>query len=58
MQLVEFRLGIDLASYLEEHYVNRGRLLKNIAVDLGVDIGTVSRWKDHFRLERPAEKAS
>jgi len=52
MQLVEFRLGIDLADYLQDHYVNRGRLLRDIAADLGVDIGTVSRWKDHFRLER------
>lgn len=52
MQLVEFRLGIDLPEYLNEHYVEQGRLLRDIAEDLGVDIGTVSRWKDHFRLER------
>jgi DNA-binding MarR family transcriptional regulator len=54
MQLVEIQLGIDLAAYLQEHYVNRRRLLKDIAADLKVDIGTVSRWKDHFRLERPS----
>lgn len=58
MQLVEIKLGIDLRAYLQEHYVERGRLLKDIAGDLGVDIGTISRWKDHFRLERQAEKAS
>lgn len=57
MQLVELRLGIDLGEYLQEHYVERGRLLKDIAADLDVDIGTVSRWKDTFRLER-AEVAS
>lgn len=57
MQLVELRLGIDLPGYLQEHYVRQGRLLKDIASDLDVDIGTVSRWKDHFRLER-TEKAS
>lgn len=52
MQLVELKLGIDLRAYLNEHYVVRGRLLKDIAADLDVDIGTVSRWKDHFGLAR------
>jgi len=52
MQLVEIRLGIDIETYLLEHFVRRGRLLKDIAIELGVDIGTVSRWKDHFELER------
>lgn len=54
MQLVELRKGIDLADYLQTEFVERGRLLKDIAADLDVDIGTVSRWKDHFRLERQA----
>lgn len=54
MQLVEIRQGIDLEAYLRKHYVEDGRLLKDIAGELGVDIGTVSRWKDHFRLERAA----
>jgi transposase len=61
MQLVEIRQGIDLRVYLREHYVERGWLLRDIAADLGVDIGTVSRWKDHFGLVRqdpPAEVAS
>jgi transposase len=57
MQLVELRQGIDLQAYLREHYVERGRLLKDIAAELGVDIGTVSRWKDHFRLERAAPES-
>jgi len=52
MQLVELQRGIDLQAFLQDHYVVRGRLLKDIAAELGVDIGTVSRWKDHFRLER------
>lgn len=52
MQLVELRLGIDLGDYLLEEYSRKGRLLKDIADDLGVDMGTVSRWKDAFRLER------
>lgn len=52
MQLVEIRRGIDLEVFLRDQYVTQGRLLKDIAEELGVDIGTVSRWKDHFRLER------
>lgn len=52
MQLVELKLGIDLEAYLRENFVSRGRLLKDIAADLDVDIATVSRWKDTFRLER------
>lgn len=56
MQLVEIRLGIgDLGAHLREEYTVKGRLLKDIAIDLGVDIGTVSRWKDHFGLERQAK---
>lgn len=58
MQLVEFQRGIDLGAYLRVEYVEKGRLLKDIAADLGVDIATVSRWKDHFRLERAAEGAA
>jgi transposase len=57
MQLVEIQRGIDLQLYLTDEYVTKGRLLKDIAAELGVDIGTVSRWKDHFRLERQ-EQAS
>lgn len=52
MQLVELRLGIDVEAYLTEHYANNGRLLRDIATDLGVDIATVSRWKDSFGLVR------
>lgn len=58
MQLVELQRGIDLQTYLADEYVTKGRLLKDIASDLGVDIGTVSRWKDHFRLERQDQVAS
>lgn len=57
MQLVELRLGIELEAYLREHYVTKGRLLRDIADDLGVDVGTVSRWKDAFRLERQEQTA-
>ena len=57
MQLVAIRMGIDLEAWLREQYVAQGRLLRDIASDLDVDIATVSRWKDHFDLER-AEAAS
>jgi DNA-binding MarR family transcriptional regulator len=55
MQLVEIQRGIDLQAYLTAEFTEKGRLLKDIADELGVDIGTVSRWKDHFGLERRAE---
>lgn len=60
MQLVELKLGIELGAYLRAEYVDKGRLLKDIAADLDVDLATVSRWKDAFRLERgaPAEAVS
>jgi len=54
MQLVELKLGIELGAYLRDEYVRKARLLKDIASDLDVDLGTVSRWKDAFGLERAA----
>jgi hypothetical protein len=54
MQLVEIQRGIEIEAYLREHFVTKGELLRDIAADLKLDIATVSRWKDHFGLERPA----
>jgi hypothetical protein len=50
MQLLEIQRGIDLSAYLQEEYVTKGRKQSAIASDLGVDIGTVSRWMAHFGL--------
>jgi hypothetical protein len=58
MQLVELQRDIEIESYLREHFVERGELLKDIAADLKLDIATVSRWKDHFRLERTQPAAA
>lgn len=50
MQLVELRLAINLPVYLRDQYVTRGRKLAEIATDLDVDTGTVSRWMAHFGI--------
>lgn len=52
MQQVEDRLGIDLRAYLDEQYHGHGRRLADIGGDLGVDIGTVSRWMDRLGIDR------
>lgn len=44
MQLIEHRIGQSLEGYFEREYVTRGRSQSDIAADLGVDVGSVSRW--------------
>ncbi len=50
MQLVEMQRGIDLPEYLVREYIEEGRKQREIAADLGVDIGTVSRWMAYFGI--------
>lgn len=49
MQLVEFQRGISLPDFLRTEY-EKGRKQSEIAADLKVDIGTVSRWMAHFGI--------
>lgn len=49
---VEASHGIDLPTYLQVEYHDRGRRLADIGADLGYDVGTISRWMDHFGIAR------
>lgn len=51
MQLIELRLGEPLQVFLGREYTTKGRRLRDIATDLGVDTGTVSRWMAHFGVQ-------
>lgn len=61
MQLVEHRLGQPLEHYFREQYVDRRRSQAEIAADLDVDVGSVSRWMARLnigaRRGRPRAKA-
>lgn len=50
--LVERTHQIDLPTYLQVEYHDRNRRLADIGADLGYDTGTISRWMDHFGIER------
>lgn len=51
-QVVEETRGIDLPAFLDEQYHGRGRRLADIASDLDVDTGTISRWMSQFGIAR------
>ncbi len=51
MQLVEAKLGRPLEEYLEERYVRDGLTTEQIATDLGINNGTVSRWMSALGVE-------
>lgn len=49
---VEAAHGIDLPEYLQREYHDRLRRLSDIAADLDLDTGTISRWMDQFGIAR------
>jgi DNA-binding MarR family transcriptional regulator len=49
---VERQHGIDLPAFLREQYHDHNRRLADIAGDLGLDTGTISRWMDQFGISR------
>lgn len=51
MQLVEARLGRDLADYLRDAYEVRELAQVDIAAEIGVDAATVSRWMARYGIE-------
>lgn len=61
MQLVEHRIGQPLEDYFQKEYVTRRRSQSEIAAELGVDVGSVSRWMARLgiaaRLGRPRKAA-
>lgn len=60
MQQMEHRLGRPLVDVLRERYHEKGQTLAEIATDLGVTVGTVSRWMDALGIDRrfPGQKAA
>lgn len=44
MLKTEHRLGEPIESYLQRRYIGDGATTQVIADDLGVNVGTVSRW--------------
>jgi transposase len=52
MQRVEHRIGRSLEEFFQERYVAGGQDQRQVADELGVNVGTVSRWMD--RLGIPA----
>lgn len=51
MQLVEQQIGKPLEVYLEDKYHGEGWTTLQIAQDLGVNNGTVSRWMAALGIE-------
>jgi len=51
MQIVERDIEEDLEVYLRRRYDIDGANTLQIAADLGVNPGTVSRWMAHFGIE-------
>lgn len=50
MQRVEHRLGRSLEDYFQERYVVEGLDQRQIAAELGKNVGTVSRWMERLRI--------
>ena len=64
MQLIEIDLGESLETFLRRRYLDEGRTTVEIAEELNVNSGTVSRWMAHFGIparlhgsRRPTEVA-
>jgi transposase-like protein len=51
MQILEGRLGRPLEDLLRERYERDGRTVAEVADELGVDKGTVSRWMRDLGIE-------
>lgn len=51
MLIVEARLGESLESYLRRRYEDNGLTTSQIAAELGLNNGTISRWLAHFGIE-------
>lgn len=50
MQATEARLGEPLEVVINRLYHEQGMTLAEVAVELGVTIGTVSRWMQALRI--------
>jgi hypothetical protein len=52
MQLVEYRLGTDLESWLRQRYCVDGMTLDQLAAECGANRATVGRWLHDYGLDR------
>lgn len=51
MQVVEFRLGEPIEVYLRRRYLDDGATTHEIATELGLNNGTISRWMAQLGVE-------
>lgn len=65
MQVIEHRLDEPLEAFLRRRYIDEDRTTVEIAEELDVNSGTVSRWMAHFDIparlhgsRRPAEEVA
>lgn len=55
MQRLEHRLGQPLEDYLRQQYIDERKDQRQIAQELGVDVGSISRWMARLGVEaRPS----
>lgn len=59
-QLLQARLGEPLVEFLQRRYLEDGRTLSQVAEEIGVGSGTVSRWLWQLGIEarRPGRPRS
>lgn len=51
MRVLERRIGRPLQEVFEEMYLDRGMTQQQIADELGIDVGSVSRWMARLGIE-------
>lgn len=57
MQFLEAELGRPIDELLREMYEERGLRVEDIATELNLTKGTVSRWLAHFGISTRRRKA-
>lgn len=59
MQLAELKVKRPLADFIRDEYVEKGRMSREVAGDLGIDTSTLSRWMRELGIDaRPKGRGS
>lgn len=59
MKLAELRIGRPLADFIRAEYIDKGRMSREVAGDLGIDTSTLSRWMRELGIPaRPKGRGS